>query len=153
RCRRYFDKSIQHLIDAKVIHRRTKKHWSNFPLQIFCGIKIRINSLNQFYIFPELLSITFTDKLIQFRIFYIFKLLTYITKLSLRGGEKSKLMVKQIVNPLEAFAHTNWPGKRTTLNVQLLLHFFDQLIWITSFSVKFVDKADHRSISHPADFH
>src|SRR5688572_17505542 len=58
------NKSIQQFLHAEIIHSTAKKYGSHFPAKVIFNIKIRINSLNQFYICTKLSRVVIADILL-----------------------------------------------------------------------------------------
>src|SRR5690606_36724249 len=137
------DKSIQHLIDAEVIYRRAEEYGSDLSVQIFIHIKIRVHSFDQIHIFTELLDIARSDQAVELRIVQVFKFLSVIAELSLRRCEKIESFFVEIIDPLESFTHADWPRKWPDADSQFSLYFIQQIVRIPTFTVEFIDKADH----------
>jgi hypothetical protein len=59
----------------------------------------------------------------------------------------------KIVNSLEALAHADGPGKRSTLDLEPILNLVEQPQRLQPVPVQLIDESDDGGIAHPANLH
>ena len=146
------DKAIQQLFHPEVIQGRTKKHGSNISFQISIDIEFRINPFYQFDIGTELFCLSGIDIVFKFRAVDILKFHILRHILLARSIEIQFLFI-YIIDATEPLSHVDRPAQRAHIDMQLLFDLVQQVERVLTVAVHLIDKHDHGSLTHTADFH
>ena len=152
RRRGYLDKTVEQLLDAKSVERRTKEHRSNISAQVIGFLKFWINAIDQIQVFTKFLRVVSTNGLVDFGVVNIAYVNT-LCHMLLIWLEQAQILFVDVVNALEMRSYVDWPAQRTNIYFQLLLQLIKNVKRVTSFAVKLVDKYYYRRVSHSAHFH
>ena len=147
----YFHKTVQQLLHTEIIQGRTEEYGSQFTFQIFLHLKIGIYTVYQFQFAAQLVRQLGPDLIVQlFRIDIHFDLLRH----HLLGRlVEIQVVLVDIVDAFEARATLDGPCQRTHMDGKFLFQLIQQVERVLRFAVHFIDKDNHRSIAHAADFH
>ena len=144
-------KAVQQFLHTEVIQGRAEEYWCHLGVSICLDVKFGIDTIDEFQIFTQLLSILLPYPLVEFLAVDIhFHLLRHTL---LIGSEEVKLLLINVIHTLELRALIDGPGQRTHADLQFLLQFVEQVEGIATLTVHLVDENDDGRLPHTADGH
>ena len=146
------DKAIQQFFHPEVIQGRTKEHGSDISFQVGIDIEFGINTFYQLDIGTQLFCLSGLDIVFKFRAVDILKFHVFRHILLARSIEVQFLFI-YIIDPPEPLSHVDRPAQRTHMDMQFFFDLVQQVERILTVTVHLIDKHDHGSLTHTADFH
>ena len=152
RSRSDLDEAVEKLLDTEGVESRTEEDRGNLTGKIFLFVKFGIDTLDQFYVFTELVGVSLPDSLINQRRGDIVDLDALADGL-FRGGEEVESLFVDIVDTFELGAHVDRPRKGADTYMEFGFEFVKDIKGVAALAVHLVDEDDHRSFAHSADLH
>ena len=146
------DKAIQQFFHPEVIQGRTKEHGSDISFQVGIDIEFGINTFYQLDIGTQLFCLSGLDIVFKFRAVDILKFHVFRHILLARSIEVQFLFI-YIIDPPEPLSHVDRPAQRTHMDMQFFFDLVQQVERVLTVTVHLIDKHDHGSLTHTADFH
>ena len=144
-------KAVQQLLHTEVVQGGAEEHGGQFTFQILLYLKFGIHTVYQFQFSAQLVRQCRTDLIIQFFRIYIY---FHLFRHHLFGRlVKIEITFIDVVNSLEAGTALDRPRQRTDVDGEFLLQLIQQVERVFCLTVHLIDKDNHRSVAHAADFH
>ena len=158
----YLHKAVQQFLYTEIVQGGAEKDWSHLGSSVGLHIKFWINTIYQLQVFTQLLSILFSNNIINKRVTAPLDRCrgvggeAYLHLLSnslLIGCEQIEFVLIDVIYTFELGSLVDRPRQRTYLNLQFLFQLIEEVKRITALTVHFVDEDDDGSVSHPAHIH
>ena len=141
------------MIHTEVAQGGTEEHRGQLAGQKTLQVEFVAGTLHQFQCLAQFFRVVRADGLVQLRIVQPFHFAHVLHGVALASLVENGGVGEQVIDALEALAHTDGPGHRGALDLEHVLDFIQHFNAVADIPVQLVDEGQDRRVPQATHFH